>query len=55
MKTTSILRGGLLAAALLGSPSLSTAGTAAGESGPFRRVASFPVFLNTDVDDETVD
>ena len=33
---------------------LTAADVAAQDRGPFRRIAHFPVFLNTDVDDETV-
>jgi phytase-like protein len=54
VKTFPILSAGLLATALFSPSALSATGEPSPEAGPFRRVSSFPVFLNTDVDDETV-
>lgn len=47
----------VLAGALLSAPAaaqMSSGAESVGDGGPFRRIATFPVFLNTDVESETV-
>ncbi|MCA8979663.1 MAG: esterase-like activity of phytase family protein [Planctomycetes bacterium] len=54
LRTTSILSVGVCLAALLNALDFSATPPTADESGPFRRVSSFPVFRNSSVEEETV-